>query len=227
MHPKLLLADDSVTIQRVIELTFADEDVQVLAVGDGQQAIDRVKTRSSRHRAGRRRHARAGRLRSGRVHQGRPRARAHSRAAADRGVRADRRSSRARGRLRRRARQAVRAADGHQPRARSARRQARTRPLRESRPRRRDAGAGRLRPPSLPARSKTISTGSTPPSPARVRRSRRSIRCPARRRVPDMVPRPGLTVVKAARRHACASRRPGFDRLESVRDAGASRERRT
>jgi CheY-like chemotaxis protein len=38
--PKLLLADDSVTIQRVIELTFADEDVQVLAVGDGQQAID-------------------------------------------------------------------------------------------------------------------------------------------------------------------------------------------
>ena len=43
MHPKLLLADDSVTIQRVIELTFADEDVQVLAVGDGQQAIDRVR----------------------------------------------------------------------------------------------------------------------------------------------------------------------------------------
>jgi CheY-like chemotaxis protein/Arc/MetJ family transcription regulator len=40
--PKLLLADDSVTIQRVIELTFADEDVQVVAVGDGQQAIDRV-----------------------------------------------------------------------------------------------------------------------------------------------------------------------------------------
>ena len=35
----LLLADDSVTIQRVIELTFADEDVQVIAVGDGDQAI--------------------------------------------------------------------------------------------------------------------------------------------------------------------------------------------
>jgi CheY-like chemotaxis protein len=31
-----------VTIQRVIELTFADEDVEVLAVGDGQQAIERV-----------------------------------------------------------------------------------------------------------------------------------------------------------------------------------------
>jgi len=35
----LLLADDSVTIQRVIELTFADEDVQVVAVSDGDQAI--------------------------------------------------------------------------------------------------------------------------------------------------------------------------------------------
>src|SRR5438445_5001697 len=35
----LLLADDSVTIQRVIELTFADEDVQVIAVSDGDQAI--------------------------------------------------------------------------------------------------------------------------------------------------------------------------------------------
>ena len=44
MHPKLLLADDSVTIQRVIELTFADEEVTVLAVGDGQQAIDRVRS---------------------------------------------------------------------------------------------------------------------------------------------------------------------------------------
>ncbi|HEX5475925.1 MAG TPA: response regulator [Vicinamibacterales bacterium] len=42
MPRKLLLADDSVTIQRVIELTFADEDIEVLAVGDGQQAIDRA-----------------------------------------------------------------------------------------------------------------------------------------------------------------------------------------
>jgi CheY-like chemotaxis protein len=39
---KLLLADDSVTIQRVIELTFADEDIQVVAVGDGDQAIARL-----------------------------------------------------------------------------------------------------------------------------------------------------------------------------------------
>jgi CheY-like chemotaxis protein len=36
----LLLADDSVTIQRVIELTFADEDIRVVAVGDGDQAIE-------------------------------------------------------------------------------------------------------------------------------------------------------------------------------------------
>jgi CheY-like chemotaxis protein len=42
MPHKLLLADDSVTIQRVIELTFADEDVHVIAVGDGKQAIDRI-----------------------------------------------------------------------------------------------------------------------------------------------------------------------------------------
>jgi CheY-like chemotaxis protein len=38
----LLLADDSVTIQRVIELTFADEGVRVIAVGDGETAIKRI-----------------------------------------------------------------------------------------------------------------------------------------------------------------------------------------
>ena len=41
---RLLLADDSVTIQRVIELTFADEGIDVVSVGDGQQAIDRLGT---------------------------------------------------------------------------------------------------------------------------------------------------------------------------------------
>ena len=44
MAHKLLLADDSVTIQRVIELTFADEDIDVTTVGDGQMAIDRLDT---------------------------------------------------------------------------------------------------------------------------------------------------------------------------------------
>ena len=42
MPHTLLLADDSVTIQRVIELTFADEDVKVVAVSDGDQAIARL-----------------------------------------------------------------------------------------------------------------------------------------------------------------------------------------
>ena len=42
MSHKLLLADDSVTIQRVIELTFADEDIKVTVVGDGKQAIERI-----------------------------------------------------------------------------------------------------------------------------------------------------------------------------------------
>ena len=44
MAHKLLLADDSVTIQRVIELTFADEDVHVLAVGDGKKAIESIQS---------------------------------------------------------------------------------------------------------------------------------------------------------------------------------------
>ena len=39
MSKKLLLADDSVTIQKVIELTFADEDIEVIAVSNGSQAI--------------------------------------------------------------------------------------------------------------------------------------------------------------------------------------------
>ena len=39
---KLLLADDSATIQKVIDLTFADEGVRVLAVSNGQDAVDRL-----------------------------------------------------------------------------------------------------------------------------------------------------------------------------------------
>ena len=37
---KLLLADDSATIQKVIDLTFADEGVQVVSVSNGREAID-------------------------------------------------------------------------------------------------------------------------------------------------------------------------------------------
>lgn len=40
--PTLLLADDSVTIQRVIELTFAQEGVRVISVSDGETAIARM-----------------------------------------------------------------------------------------------------------------------------------------------------------------------------------------
>ena len=39
---KLLLADDSATIQKVVDLTFADEGVRVLAVNNGQEAIDKI-----------------------------------------------------------------------------------------------------------------------------------------------------------------------------------------
>lgn len=40
--PTLLLADDSITIQRVIELTFAGEDIDVLTTGDGDEAVARI-----------------------------------------------------------------------------------------------------------------------------------------------------------------------------------------
>jgi CheY-like chemotaxis protein len=38
----LLLADESAAIQRVVELIFADQDVDIVAVGDGHEAIRRV-----------------------------------------------------------------------------------------------------------------------------------------------------------------------------------------
>jgi CheY-like chemotaxis protein len=43
MGTKLLLADDSVTIQKVVGLTFAEEDVTIESVTDGNLAIDRVR----------------------------------------------------------------------------------------------------------------------------------------------------------------------------------------
>ncbi len=38
----LLLADDSVAIQKVIDLTFTDEGMQVITVGDGQDALEKL-----------------------------------------------------------------------------------------------------------------------------------------------------------------------------------------
>src|SRR5262245_45653791 len=42
MGKKILLADDSITIQKVIELTFSDEDFEVVTVGNGRLAIEKV-----------------------------------------------------------------------------------------------------------------------------------------------------------------------------------------
>lgn len=39
---KLLLADDSITIQKVINLTFADEGISVTSVGNGLTAVERL-----------------------------------------------------------------------------------------------------------------------------------------------------------------------------------------
>ncbi len=39
---KLLLADDSVTIQKVVNLTFADEGIEVVTVGDGDAAVSEI-----------------------------------------------------------------------------------------------------------------------------------------------------------------------------------------
>src|SRR5213075_1988905 len=39
---KLLLADDSAAVQKVVELTFADEGMEVVSVGDGQSALDQL-----------------------------------------------------------------------------------------------------------------------------------------------------------------------------------------
>jgi CheY-like chemotaxis protein len=43
---KLLLADDSVTIQKVVDLTFADEGMLVTTVSDGKQAIAKLEEMS-------------------------------------------------------------------------------------------------------------------------------------------------------------------------------------
>lgn len=42
MPPKLLLADDSITVQRVIALTFQGEGIDVTTVGDGDQAVETI-----------------------------------------------------------------------------------------------------------------------------------------------------------------------------------------
>ncbi|MBF0553847.1 MAG: response regulator [Nitrospirae bacterium] len=42
MPKRLLLADDSITIQKVVELILSEEDFQIISVNDGQEALDKV-----------------------------------------------------------------------------------------------------------------------------------------------------------------------------------------
>jgi len=43
MGKKILLADDSITIQKVVELTFSDSDFDVISVGNGEQALRKAR----------------------------------------------------------------------------------------------------------------------------------------------------------------------------------------
>jgi len=43
MRRTILLADDSVTIRKIVELTFSDTDIRVESVGSGREALDRLK----------------------------------------------------------------------------------------------------------------------------------------------------------------------------------------
>src|SRR5215831_17453350 len=42
MPKKILLADDSLTIQKVVELTFSDSEYDLVCVSNGQRALDRI-----------------------------------------------------------------------------------------------------------------------------------------------------------------------------------------
>jgi CheY-like chemotaxis protein len=44
MGHKILRADDSITIQKVIELTFSDEDFELHTVGNGQKVMDEIRS---------------------------------------------------------------------------------------------------------------------------------------------------------------------------------------
>jgi CheY-like chemotaxis protein len=43
MPKKILLADDSLTIQKVVELTFSDSDFELVSVSNGQRALEKVR----------------------------------------------------------------------------------------------------------------------------------------------------------------------------------------
>src|SRR5215471_2994152 len=43
MPKKILLADDSLTIQKVVELTFSDSDYELVCLSNGQKALEKVR----------------------------------------------------------------------------------------------------------------------------------------------------------------------------------------
>jgi CheY-like chemotaxis protein len=43
MRRTILLADDSVTIRKIVELTFGDSDIRVESVGSGREALERLR----------------------------------------------------------------------------------------------------------------------------------------------------------------------------------------
>src|SRR5437763_10000327 len=42
MGHTILLADDSITVQKIVKLTFSDEGVEVVAVGNGELAVQQL-----------------------------------------------------------------------------------------------------------------------------------------------------------------------------------------
>ena len=44
MAKKILLADDSLTIQKVVELTFSDSEYELVCVSNGQKVLDRIES---------------------------------------------------------------------------------------------------------------------------------------------------------------------------------------
>ncbi len=42
MGHKILLADDSITVQKIVKLTFSDEGIEVIAVGNGELAVQKL-----------------------------------------------------------------------------------------------------------------------------------------------------------------------------------------
>ena len=43
--PTILLADDSITIQKIVNLTFSGEGIEVVTVGNGEAAVKKIHAR--------------------------------------------------------------------------------------------------------------------------------------------------------------------------------------